>query len=344
MIFGDDDDDTSPSSVDTGGDEDALMRGDVLSTDVKALKDGDAQTVAAKAAADDAAKLAALQNGEVPAEKTPDSKLEEGEETPEEKAEREAAEEAQRKQDNIRIPKKRVDEMVGKANAKAEAALQELAQVKAQLQALQTKPTENELETLRKSIDDLKDKYEEHMLDGRKAEAQAVRKELDAKQDELIERRIALNAHQAQEGVIAKLTYEAELAKMEAKYPQINPDSENHDPELEKELGDLMTIYIKSGFSAIEALHKAARYVMPKAAPAQAAAKPNAAEERARQAKAKAAEAAKKQPTDITEVGKDSDKAGGGTGGKLDVMRMSQKQFAALDDDTIRKNRGDDLE
>lgn len=329
-----------------GDEDDAVLRGDVLSEDIQSLKDGEAQVIADKAAEADAAKIAALQDGEVPAETAPASTSanEEGEETPEEKAEREREEEAARKKANVRIPKARVDEMVGKANARAEAALAELAELKARMQVA-AKPTTDELATLKKEIEGLQDEYENHILDGRKAEAQAARSKLDAKRDAYMEQRIARQAHQAQEATIAKLTYDAELAKMEAAHPQMNPDAENYDPNIEREMGELMQVYIQAGTPPIEALHKAARYVLPKPASAPAA-KPAAvttAEARVQQARVKAAEAAKKQPANLTDLGKDSDK-GGSAGGRVDVMKLTQKQFAELDEATIRKHRGDDLE
>lgn len=328
-----------------GDEDDAVLRGDVLSEDIQSLKDGEAQVIADKAAEADAAKIAALQDGEVPAETAPASTSanEEGEETPEEKAEREREEEAARKKANVRIPKARVDEMVGKANARAEAALAELAELKARMQVA-AKPTTDELATLKKEIEGLQDEYENHILDGRKAEAQAARSKLDAKRDAYMEQRIARQAHQAQEATIAKLTYDAELAKMEAAHPQMNPDAENYDPNIEREMGELMQVYIQAGTSPIEALHKAARYVLPKpAAPPVKSAATTTAEARAQQARAKAAEAAKKQPANLTDLGKDSDK-GGSVGGRVDVMKLTQKQFAELDEATIRKHRGDDLE
>lgn len=323
-------------------------RGDDLSPSVAALEGAAAEKAAQDLASADTAKLVALQDGELtPVAATdvnnPPAKEEEEEEqeTPEEKAEREREERAK----NARIPKYRVDEMVGKANAKAEAALTELAQVKAQLAAA-TKPTVDELAVLKKEIDALQDQYENHIIDGRKAEAHAVRVQLEAKRDTLIEQRIAQRTNATHEQTIAQLTYDAELAKMEAKYPQMSPDSANYDPELEKEMGELMSVYIRSGTSPIDALHKAAKYVMPKSAPAAPAktAPVTTAEQRAAAARAKAADALKKQPPDTSSIGKDSDKAGAAGSNKIDVMRMSQKDFAALDEKVLRQNRGDDLE
>lgn len=319
-------------------------RGDELTPEVSKLEGAAADKAARESAAADAAKLAALQSGEVT---DPDKKAgEEGEspETPEEKAEREADEARKAAAANARIPKKRVDEMVGKANAKAEAALAELAEVKRQLAAA-TKPTVDGLAVLKKEIDDLQSKYEDHILDGRKAEAHAVRTQLEAKRDELIEQRIAQRANATREQTIAQLTYDAELAKAEAKYPQMNPDSENYDPALEKELGELMGVYIRAGASPVEALHKAIKYVMPApAAPAAKAPAVDVAKERQAAAKAKAADAVVRQPPDVSALGKDSDKAGTAGASKVDVFRMSQKDFAALDENVLRKNRGDELE
>jgi len=324
-------------------------RGDDLSPAVAALEGAAAEKAAQELASADAAKLAALQEGEVTTTTTP-AKVEEEEEepeTPEEKAEREAEEARKAAAAHVKIPKYRVDEMVGKANAKADAALAELAQVKAQLAAA-TKPTVDELAVLKKEIKDLENQYEDHIIDGRKADAQALRLQLDAKREALMDKSIAQRTNAAHEQTIAQLTYDAELAKMEAKYPQMNPDSENHDPALEKEMGELMAVYMKAGASPTEALHQAAKYVMPKPAPAAAPAPKTSAaavaEARNAAAKAKAAAAVKQQPQDISAIGKDSDKAGAAGTGKMDVMRMSQKDFAALDEKVLRQNRGDELE
>ena len=64
-------------------------------------------------------------------------------------------------------------------------------------------------------------------------------------------------------------------------------------------------------------------------------------EERAKLEKLAKAEANKKQPPDGKNVGLDSDKAGGGKGGDVDVLRLSQDKFAKLDEETKAKLRGD---
>ena len=76
------------------------------------------------------------------------------------------------------------------------------------------------------------------------------------------------------------------------------------------------------------------------------AARPDAAEvaknARTLAARDKAASAAAQQPPDIAKVGVDSDKMGG----KLDAgkaIKLSQEQFAKLDDETLARLRGDEL-
>lgn len=332
------------------GEDEVEDRGDELTPEISKLEGAAAENAARAGASADAAKLAALQEGQLESEtKKPGEPGETDElpETPEEKAEREAAEARRAAAANARIPKHRVDEMVGKANARAEAALAEVAALKAQLAAA-TKPTVDELDTLKKEIDQLQNQYEDHIIDGRKAEAHAVRQQLDAKREALMEQRIAQRANATREQTIAQLTYDAELARMEARFPQINPDSESYDPEVEKELGSLMGAFIAAGSTHVEALHKAIRYVMPKpTAPPPPAAKPpgaDVAQARAAAAKAKAAAAVTKQPPDVSTLGKDSDKVGAAGTPKADVFRMSQKEFAALDDVTLRKLRGDEVE
>lgn len=325
--------------------EKVIDRGDELTPKVESLTPEAATEVAAKSEATDAAKVDALVEGDLDAAKA----LEEGEETPEEKAERERAEEEARKKANIRIPKFRVDEIQEKARKREEALTAELNAVKAQLTAATT-PTVDELATLKTEIETLTDEYEAHMIEGKAAEAKLLRTKIDAMRDDLMERKIAARAASVQQETIGRLTYDAALANLEATYPQLNPDGADFDEALAQEMGNLMSVYIKAGSTPLEALRDAAKYVLPKAAPAPAptAATTSAADlkaKREQEARTKAAKANEQQPPQIAGVGKDADKAGAkGDAAKVDVMRMSAEKFAKVDAELRSKLRGDELE
>lgn len=324
--------------------EQVIDRGDELTPKVESLTPEAATEVVAKSDETDAAKVDALVEGDLDTAKA----LEEGEETPEEKAEREKAEEDARKKANIRIPKFRVDEIQDKARKREEALTAELNAVKAQLAAATT-PTVDELATMKTEIDTLTDEYEASMIDGKAAEAKALRARIDTLRDDLMERKIAARSAAVQHETIGRLTYDTALANLEASHPQLNPDGESFDEALAQEMGSLMTVYIKAGSTPLEALREAAKYVLPKAAaaPAPAATTPAAdlAAKRAQEARIKAAKANAQQPSQIAGVGKDADKAGAkGDGAKVDVMRISAEKFAKVDAELRSKLRGDELE
>lgn len=279
---------------------------------------------------------------EVDKDDAPESdKLDEGEETPEEKAEREKQEAEEAKKRNIRIPKSRFDEAQAKARAREQALLEEIERLKSGQQASATQKAVSEM---RSKIEELQDKYEDLILDGKKDEARKVRKQVDALREELVEYQTSVKSDAARKAAIDELTYNAQLASFEAKYPALNPEHEDFDEDLTNEVAMLLNAFVKSGIKRADALAKAVKYVL--GAPPEQKVSDAAralAEERARKAREKAAEADKKQPPSSARVGLDSDKAGKGGELGIDVMRMSQEKFAKLDEETKAKLRGDEL-
>ena len=268
-------------------------------------------------------------------------KLDEGEETPEEKAERERFEAEEAKKRNIRIPKSRFDEAQAKARAREQALLEEIEKLKGGHQA---SATQKAVSDMRSRIEELQDKYEDLILDGKKDEARKIRKQVDAMREELVEYQTSVKSDAARKAAIDELSYNAQLANFEAKYPTLNPDHEDFDEDQTNEVATLLNAFVKSGTKRADALAKAVKYVLgnPPDQKVSDAAKALA-EERARKAREKAAEANSKQPPSTAKVGLDSDKAGKGGELGIDVMRMSQEKFAKLDEETKTKLRGDEL-
>lgn len=268
-------------------------------------------------------------------------KLDEGDETPEEKAERERLEAEEAKKRNIRIPKSRFDEAQAKARAREQALLEEIERLKSGQQA---STTQKAISDMRAKIEELQDKYEDLILDGKKDEARKIRKQVEAMRGELVEYQTSVKSDAARKAAIEELTYNAQLANFEAKYPVINPEHEDFDEDITNEVAMLLNAFVKSGTNRADALAKAVKYVLgnPPEQKVSDAAKALA-EERARKAREKAAEANNKQPPSMSKVGLDSDKAGKGGELGIDVMRMSQEKFAKLDEETKAKLRGDEL-
>jgi hypothetical protein len=265
----------------------------------------------------------------------------EGEETEEEKAERLRLEAEEEKKKRIRIPKARFDEAISKAKQREQALLEEIERLKGGLQASATVKAVNEM---RAKIDELQDKYEDLILDGKKDEARKVRRQIDTLRDELTEYQTSTKSEAARRAAIEEMSYNAMLAGYEAKYPALNPEHEDFDEDKTNEVASLLNAFVKAGMKRTDALAKAVKYVLgnpPAAGKGEGGDKAKElAEQRAAEARKKAAEANKKQPPDGKNVGLDSDKAGG-KAGDIDVLRLSQDKFAKLDEETKARLRGD---
>lgn len=263
------------------------------------------------------------------------------EETPEEKAERERLEAEEAKKRNIRIPKARFDEAQAKARAREQALLEEIEKLKGGQQA---STTQKAISDMRAKIEELQDKYEDLILDGKKDEARKVRKQVDGMREELVEYQTSMKSDAARRAAVDELSYNAQLAGFEAKYPVLNPEHEEFDEDKTNEVATLLDAFVKAGTRRADALAKAVKYVLgnPPEQKVTDAAKALA-EERARKAREKAAEANRRQPPSTSRVGLDSDKAGNGGELGIDVMRLSQDKFAKLDEETKARLRGDEL-
>ena len=267
----------------------------------------------------------------------------EGEETEEEKAERLRLEAEEEKKKRIRIPKSRFDEALGKAKQREQALLDEIEKLKGGQQA---SATAKAVKDMRTEIDKLQDKYEDLILDGKKDEARKVRRQVDVLRDELSEYQTNTKSEAARKAAIDEMSYNAQLAGYEAKYPALNPEHEDFDEDKTDEVATLLNAFVKAGQKRADALAKAVKYVLgapPAAGEGGDDKAKELADQRAAEARKKAADANKKQPPDGKNVGLDSDKAGGGKGGDVDVLRLSQDKFAKLDEETKAKLRGDEI-
>ncbi len=183
----------------------------------------------------------------------------EGEETEEEKAERLRLEAEEEKKKRIRIPKARFDEALGKAKQREQALLDEIEKLKGGQQASATAKAVREM---RDEIDKLQDKYEDLILDGKKDEARKVRRQVEGLRDELSEYQTNTKSEAARKAAIDEMSYNAQLAGYEAKYPALNPEHEDFDEEKTDEVASLLTAFVKAGQKRADALAKAVKYVL----------------------------------------------------------------------------------
>ena len=324
--------------VDTNDDDKNLDRGDLL-PDENNEADESAKLAAEQAAKDEEAKKLA---DEAEAAAKAGNKDDDDDETEDEKAERLAAEAEEAKKRRIRIPKERLDEEVAKARTREAKLLAQIDELQKAQNAGKTNTTVTEIKA---KIEDLREKYEDFLLDGKKAEAKTVRAQLDDLQERLIDFKTATSSETMRRETISTLKFEAALAKAEADYPALNPENDDFDADATDEVALLVESFMSRGIDKSIALQKAVRYVMgplgDKSVASEEAQK-RAREKQAAEARARAAAANGKQPPDSSKAGKDSDKGGKKPEeGGIDVMRLSQEKFAKIDEETKARLRGD---
>lgn len=291
------------------------------------------EAAAAKALEDEAAEKAAAEaKAKAMIEKKPE----------EEEVKTETKEEEEKERSKV-IPRERFDAAQKKAKERELALHKQIEDLQKHTVAQQVS---TDTKKLQGAIDTLQDQYEDALLDGKKAEAKAIRQELFRLQDAMIEVKTNVSSEAAKRETISELKYDAALAKAESEHPELNPDSDEYDETLTDEVGVLLEAFVLRGFNRDAALQKAVKYVVgdaPKKDLDNTDPK-KLVKEREEAARRKAAEAAKKQPPATTKTGLDTDKAGQkGDVKDIDIMRISQERFAKLDEEQLARMRGDIL-
>ena len=251
-------------------------------------------------------------------------------------------------EEDIRIPKARFDEAQQKHRAKIKELEDKLRQTE---QQHAQKQTNEEIEAMQDEINELEDKWEGFLLEGEEEKAKAVRREVNAKRNEIVQKQLIQQSQQTGNAAVEQIRYETKLAIYEERYPQINPDSEAYNQAVEQEVGELKKAFEGLGWGSTAALEKAIGYAIreEKVAPPVEDSKEESTEvrksQRAHKARKAAAEASKAMPPDASRAGRDSDKGGKGDG-LPDVSKMTPDQFdkwAADNPSQMAQLRGDTL-
>lgn len=259
--------------------------------------------------------------------------LEEAAET-EAKAESEAEPEQEQPKKPM-VPKSRLDEVL----AKQKALQKQLDDLKAQNEKPEDAPEEYEF--AKKEVE-----YQNLLLDGEAEKAAALRQEIrKAERDQIsYEMRQEMSQKVAHNQQATALQTAA--ADLEANFPVFDQNSETFNKEYTQEVVDLRDAFITQGYGAVDALSKAANFVIKSydiAEPAPSlgteSKKPSTDEVAKKRAevdrKIKAAEA---QPPELT--GESSANKGEKA---MDVTTMSEEEFNALPEATLKRLRGDIL-
>ena len=260
-------------------------------------------------------------------------------------------EEKPKKKDD-RIPASRHKQILEKERERREAVERELAQLK---QGQQVADTNKDLTEAEGKLIQLEKEYNELLVDGKVAEATAKMAEIRRTERSIIETKAAFNTQAAEARAYERVQYDLTVERLEEAYPALNPDHSDFDKEKTAEVVELRDGFIATGrYTRAQAIQKAVKTIMGVNTTRQErAAETDArvtkedlaqkvAEDRTVAARKKAAEAAGKQPASMARVGLDSDKMGGGLTAAA-VMKMSQDQFAKLDEEALAKIRGDEI-
>jgi hypothetical protein len=313
----------------------AIKRGDIIEDDAD-------EAVEASAEGADGAEEAEGELEAADAEGEGDAAEGEGAEdsAAEASAEGDAGEEG--KDEDIRIPKARFDEAQQKSRDKIKELQDKLAKAEAEHAK---KATDADLDKLQTELDELEGAWEDFLLEGEVEKAKAARRAVNAKRDEIISQRLVQQSQQTGNAAVEQIRYETKLAVLEEKYPALNPDSVDYNPDIETEVSELKAAFEARGWGSTAALEKAVHYVIRETDEVVTEDPDIKKSQRAHKARKAAAAAAKATPPDASRAGRDSDKGGKGDG-LPDVSKMTPEQFAKWadsDPDALAKLRGDTL-
>lgn len=303
----------------------ALERGDILPEDD--VLDAAAEAAAAAAAAELEAKLEA-----------------EKDDKDEDKGDK-----ADKK--DSRIPAARHKEILEKEREKRADLERQLAQYQ---NGNQIASVNEQIAAAETAIAKMDAEYDALITDGEMTKAAELKQKIRRAEREMNEAKSDIKIQAAEIRAVEKTRYASTLERIEAAYPELNPDHEDYDEGQMAEVAELKDAYQMKGFTPTVALQKAVKaLVAPRTTKQEYAttASPRVSEkdvaaERKAEAVAKTAKAAKASPPSLAREGADSDKFGSGQSEAAAVMNMSQaafKKFADSNPEALARMRGDVL-
>lgn len=250
------------------------------------------------------------------------------------------------------IPKGRYDSVARRADAerdRADGLEQQLADIKRgvdntrvteRAEALTTTDPSGEVAEIDANLNILSEKYAAAIADGDATQMHALRNEERAlerqRTDLLFAQRGREMTAEARESVRYDMTVEA----LEKQYDVLNPDQEAYDPNTAGEVLDLAQAFEARGASKADAVLRAVGYVFKGYE-----VKPETPEKKAPEKRktdvSKNLDAAAKQGKDLSGVGDSS--AAAGKANEIDVMKLSEEEFDALPEETLRRLQGDNF-
>tara|TARA_X000001382_G_scaffold130389_1_gene125071 strand:+ start:475 stop:1533 length:1059 start_codon:yes stop_codon:yes gene_type:complete len=238
--------------------------------------------------------------------------------------------EVEEKQKSPMVPKSRLDEVLAKQKA-LQKQLDEQAIQQAQIQA----------EAPQYDFDAKELEYQQFIMDMEPEKASALRQEIRQAEKETMmfemQQQMGQTVQQSQEAVQLQATAQI----IQEQYPVLDENNADYDETVANEVIELRDAFIVQGYQASDALTKATGYVMKVSEPAaQEAPQPKSNVETIQKKKTatvkKKIEASQAQPPELK--GQGNAERGEGT---LDVDALSEDEFNALPEETLRRLRGD---
>lgn len=262
------------------------------------------------------------------------------------KAAKEAEEKKESKKDT-RIPLNRHKEILDKERGVREGLERELAKYKGgqQVAATNEQITEAEDALLKMEKD-----YNKAVSDGKVDEASALMSRIRRTERNIIEAKADLKTQAAEARAYERVRFDVTIERLEAAYPVMNPDHDSYDEATVKEVLELKDAYQLKGYTPSQAAQKACTVLLgaetrkqeqATTTEARVTEKDVAAERKAAAVK-KNVDTQGKQPPNTAKVGQDSDQMGGRLDAKA-IMKMSQAEFAKVDEKELARLRGDEL-
>ena len=269
----------------------------------------------------------------------------EGGESAEEPVEEPVVEEAKDDGTEPKVEDKKKSPMVPKARLDEVLAKQKALQKKLDEQT--SKEAEVLAEAPQYDFEAKETEYQEAILDGDIAKANLVRSEIRAADREQtmfeVQQKLGQTVQQSQE----LINLQTAANELEVSYPILDENSQEFNADIQKEVIELRDAFVVQGYEAADALKKAATYTLAAQAPeALSTPEPEAevedkkvtaiTEKKKRATVKKKLDAAESQPPELQ--GEGNAERGEAT---LDVNNLSEDEFNALPDETLRRLRGD---
>jgi hypothetical protein len=225
-----------------------------------------------------------------------------------------------------RIPKSRFDQV----NERRKIAEQRARELEEQL-AAQKRAAQPAVDF---DFDAAEQRYMEAVVDGEFDKAKSLRAEIRAAERQAVAIETSRMREQASEATLARLDFDKTVAELQTMFPVYDPEGSSYDDVLTSEALEIHQGLMATGkYSPAQALRKAAETVAKANGVVPAGTAPKAPARETKPDYAKKAAAANAQPPKQV-VGSKGDSV-------PNVRDMSEEEFSALPESTLRKLRGD---